>query len=259
PIPILGIFFFILPLSIKIRINALVIIGLFFVLDLHGGIGQISGSVYSMIGHWAHVCGMLSGILIAVIFKLSNDAVEERHTEIGVKGSGGFTNLGGMAESLNKALDQNPENTEALVHLARIKSKFHVTDEGRELYKKAIAILIRTEPKEATETFKEFYSKYMEGVTPALMHRISGVLYKSGDLDLSARTLEMILDDPSAPIEVRERSMYQLVIILELMCLSEAALRHIDNFIEEFPSSTMIEKATEKKRELTESLLSEKL
>jgi len=40
-----------------------------------------------MIGHWCHLGGMISGMLIAGYLKLGEDAVEERHLEIGIKAS----------------------------------------------------------------------------------------------------------------------------------------------------------------------------
>jgi membrane associated rhomboid family serine protease len=87
PVPILGIFSLILPISLKIRLNSLVIMALFFLSDLSGGIEQITGESGSMIGHWCHLGGMISGMLIAGYLKLGEDAVEERHLEIGIKAS----------------------------------------------------------------------------------------------------------------------------------------------------------------------------
>lgn len=55
PLPILGIFSLIFPVSLKVRLNLLVIIGLFFLADLSGGIEQAAGTSSSMTGHWAHL------------------------------------------------------------------------------------------------------------------------------------------------------------------------------------------------------------
>ena len=95
PVPILGIFSLILPISLKIRLNSLVIMALFFLSDLSGGIEQITGESGSMIGHWCHLGGMISGMLIAGYLKLGEDAVEERHLEIGIKASEAATRIRG--------------------------------------------------------------------------------------------------------------------------------------------------------------------
>jgi len=123
PIPILGIFSLILPISLKVRLNSLVIIGLFFLADLSGGINQISGTGTSMIGHWCHLGGMISGMVLAGFLKLGEGAVEERHLEIGIKASGSAVGYGDGEQSLRKVLERSPDNCEALLALARIKSK----------------------------------------------------------------------------------------------------------------------------------------
>src|SRR6185369_16295026 len=113
PLPILGIFSLILPISLKVRLNSMVIIGLFFLADLSGGIGQMSGASASMVGHWAHLGGMISGIVLAGFLKLGEGAIEERHLEIGVKAAGAKIGYGEGEQSLRLVLQRNPDNVEA--------------------------------------------------------------------------------------------------------------------------------------------------
>ena len=246
PLPILGIFSLILPISLKVRLNSLVIMGLFFLLDLGGGIGQITGEALSAVGHWAHIGGMVSGMLLAGFLGLGKGAIEERHLDIGIKASNEGIGLGNGEHSLRIALEKNPNNAEALMHLARIKSKFTLTDEGRDLYQKAIQATAASKPQEAAAIYKEYYSKYLKGVEPVLQYRLAGIFYKNKDLDMASRCLEMLLNSASIPIEIRERAMFQCAMILEEMGLNEAATSYYTRFMETFPNSSAVPKVKAK-------------
>ena len=246
PLPILGIFSLILPVSLKVRLNSLVIMGLFFLLDLSGGIGQITGENFSNIGHWAHIGGMAGGMTLAGFMGLGKGAVEERHLEIGIKASNAGVGLGEGEHSLRIALEKNPNNSEALLYLARIKSKFALTDEGRDLYQKAIQATASSKPQEAATIYKEYYNKYLKGVEPALQYRLAGIFYKNKDLDIASRCLEMLADSANTPPEIRERSMFQCAMVLEDMGLNEAATSYYTRFMETFPNSLAIAKVKAK-------------
>ncbi|CAG1066182.1 Rhomboid protease GluP [uncultured bacterium] len=238
PLPILGVFSLILPISLKIRLNSLVIIGLFFIMDLSGGIGQISGTDFSNIGHWAHIGGMLSGIVFAAFMGLGSAAVEERHLEIGIKASDEGLSSGEGEESLRLALQKNPSNPEALLHLARMKSRHTTTDEGKDLYQKAMRLMVTAQPQKAASVFKEFHGKYLAGMEDlALMHRIAGILYKSGDFESALNALEAIVRSAKAPKELLERATFQFAAMLDEIGNEQAACMYYEGFLEKFPES----------------------
>ena len=246
PLPILGIFSLILPISLKVRLNSLVIMGLFFLLDLSGGIGQITGEALSAVGHWAHIGGMVSGMLLAGFLGLGKGAIEERHLDIGIKASNEGIGLGDGEHSLRIALEKNPNNAEALMYLARIKSKFTLTDEGRDLYQKAIQVTAASKPQEAAVIYKEYYNKYLKGVEPVLQYRLAGIFYKNKDLDMASRCLEMLLNFANTPAEIREQAMFRCAMIFEEMGLNEAATSYYTRFMETFPNSSAIAKVKAK-------------
>jgi membrane associated rhomboid family serine protease len=242
PLPILGIFSLLLPISFKIRLNSLVIMGLFFLMDLSGGIGQITGHNASNIGHWAHVGGMLAGVGLAFFLKLGEGAIEERHMEIGARAAGSNIGYASGEHSLRIALEKNPGNAEAILHLARIKSKFTMSEEGKSLYNKAIRLLIRVNPQQAAEVYEEYYKKYMTGVEPALQYRLAGIYYKKRNLDLAARCLEIVVKTPGVPADIRERALYQYASILDEMGLADAARDFFKQLLEEIPGSPAVTK-----------------
>ncbi|MEK7841517.1 MAG: hypothetical protein AAB197_02475, partial [Deltaproteobacteria bacterium] len=169
-----------------------------------------------------------------------------RHLEIGIKASNAGVGLGEGEHSLRIALEKNPNNSEALLYLARIKSKFALTDEGRDLYQKAIQATASSKPQEAATIYKEYYNKYLKGVEPALQYRLAGIFYKNKDLDIASRCLEMLADSANTPPEIRERSMFQCAMVLEDMGLNEAATSYYTRFMETFPNSLAIAKVKAK-------------
>ncbi|NIQ96866.1 MAG: rhomboid family intramembrane serine protease, partial [Desulfuromonadales bacterium] len=246
PLPILGIFSLILPISLKIRLNSLVIMALFFLADLSGGLRQMSGGE-TMVAHWAHLGGMISGMLIAAWLKLGREAAEERHLEEGLKAAEATTGYGGGERSLNIVLERDPENAEALLALARLKTKVTNTPEGRELYEKALPLVAKSRPTEIGTVFTEFYQKYHAiPDDPALVGKLVGLLRQSGQTDLCIDCLEYLVDAESVPAHKREKHLYELASLLEFSGREEAARGFYARFVAEHPASILADKARQK-------------
>lgn len=243
PIPILGIFSLILPISLKVRLNSLVIIGLFFLADLSGGINQISGTGSSMVGHWCHLGGMISGMILAGFLKLGEGAVEERHLEIGIKAAGSAVGYGDGESSLRKVLERSPDSAEALLALARIKSKYHASEEGRGLYAKAISLMITANPKEASEIYLEYYKIYQKPLDSEVMNTLAGIFQRQMDIDSATRCLEAIIAAPNVRPDLRQRSLAQCASLLDKMGHEEVAKGYYEILIEEFPHSELAHRA----------------
>jgi membrane associated rhomboid family serine protease len=243
PLPILGIFSLILPISLKVRLNSMVIIGLFFLSDLSGGIGQLTGHSASMVGHWAHLGGMISGIILAGFLKLGEGAVEERHLEIGVKAAGAKVGFGEGERSLRQVLERNADNLEAMLMLARIKSKYAASDEGGELYRKVIPRLAGSNPRGAAQAYHEYRRRYQQPLESAAMMALAGIFQRQGDQDTAARCLDAVIAAPDAAPEVRGKALAQCASLLEKMGLEDAAESYYERLIEEFPHAEVTQRA----------------
>ncbi len=245
PLPILGIFSLILPISLKVRLNSLVIIGLFFLADLNGGIQQLTGNNSSNVGHWAHIGGMICGIILGLVFKLNEDAVTERHMEIGSQAT--YANIGSGngdgAESLRLVLKKDPENIEALLLLARLRSKFSATEEGDLLYQKVIPMLARSRPEEAMIAFYDYFKLYAKGLDAPTMYRLANIFHRQQDFEMSSRCLEILCKDKNTPAQVLEKALFQCARTFETMGLTDAARQYYQRCIESFPDSPLSAKA----------------
>ncbi len=245
PLPILGIFSLILPISLKVRLNSLVIIGLFFLADLNGGVQQLAGTSTSNIGHWAHIGGMICGIALATIFKLNEEATTERHIEIGSQsvnaniGSGS----GEGEKSLRLLLKKDPENSEALLLLARLRSKFSATEEADQLYQKVIPVLVRDRPDEAKVAFQDYFKIYMKALDAATMYRLANIFHRETNFEMSSRCLEMVCIDKKTPALVLEKALFQCARTFETMGLTDVAVQYYQRCIDNFPDSPLSAKA----------------
>lgn len=248
PLPLFGF----LPVNINIRLNAFAVIGMFFILDLRGGLRQLHGSTAST-GYWAHLGGMAAGLWMAHRMQLTNSAIEERHREIGSNildgkiivtkafdEAGGF---GGAEKSLLIALDKDPDNPDTHVALARLHSHHLLREKGRWHYRQALRLLLWSNSTEITAVFREFFYKYRETLEAGPQYRIASLLYREGDHDLASRTLEMLVEHPDTPEPLREKCWFLAAKLLEKMELHEAAHGYYERFAERYPASQHVDYA----------------
>lgn len=247
PLPAFGV----LPFNFNLQMNGLVVIGLFFTLDLNGGLRQLLGLSNSSTAYWAHLGGIMVGAGLAWRANLGESAVEERHRDIGNAVFDGadvvakeFAAVGGFdgaRKSLHIALEKDPCNPETLLALARIESYTVRKPEGKEYYQRAITILLETSPQEAVEAFREYFPRYRSKMAPGIQYRIASQLHKGGYLELAERALMQLADSADTPGEIREQSLFYSARILEQLGLPEPARRYYTRFAEEHPNSSRIE------------------
>lgn len=245
PLPILGIFSLFLPISLKIRLNSLVIIGLFFLTNLSGGLQQAAGSNASGTNYLAHLGGMLCGILLALAFKLNEDAINERHIEIGSRAVNARigTRVSGGEESLQRLLKKNPEDMEALLMLARLRTKHAATEEGEKLYRKVIPMLVRSKPEDAMIAYLEFDKLYLKPLDAPTMYRLANIFHRRQDHEMTARCLEMVCKDQDTPAQMLEKALFQCARTFEALGLVDAAKQYYQRCVDTSPDSALGAKA----------------
>jgi Tfp pilus assembly protein PilF len=197
----------------------------------------------SNINHWAHIGGMVCGIVLGMMFKLGEGAVEERHQEIGSQALSKGGDLFQAEESLRLALQKNPENGETMILLARLLSKFQPTEEGESYYRKGMDILSKSRPKEVAAAFKDFYGIYLKGADPETMLRLASHYHQQKDYEWATRCLELLSDDPKTPPAIREKAVFQCARQMEFIGNWDHALHYYRLFVNTFPDSPLHAKA----------------
>ena len=245
PLPLFGLF------SAKLKVNSLLPLGVFFLLDLESGVRELAGS-HSGIGYWAHLGSMAGGVLIAILFRLHWKAAEEKYTEAGLAARDEPYFRRESVEALQSALQLNPDNEAALLGLAR-EHAITRKPEGRELYQRAIRLKLRSSPEQAVEIYREYFDLYSLMLEPDLQYRLAGIFYLQGDHEPAARSLEMVILEPSTSDETRQRAFFQLVVLLAENNMLEAAHFRLEQFKEQYPQAELARAAEDKFVELLKS------
>ena len=189
---------------------------------------------------------------IAARLQLHGAAAEERYTENGLQAMDSTVSRRDSVTSLQAALQLNPDNEPALLGLAR---EFAVTRKpaGRDLFQRAIPLKLRTSPEQAMEIYREYRDAYSQILDPGLQYRLAGAFYRKGDHEPAARPLETIVLEPSANDETRQRSFFQLVVLLAENNMLEAAHYRMQQFREQFPDAPLVQAAEDKFVEMLKS------
>jgi TolA-binding protein len=79
-----------------------------------------------------------------------------------------------------------------------------------------------------------------------LQYRLAGILYNQGEHEPAARSLEMVIGEPSGSDTVRAGAFLQLILILAENGMQEPARYRLRQFEEIFPNSPLLESARAK-------------
>lgn len=225
PFPVLGLFAFVLPLMLKVRMNALVVVSLFFWADLSYGIDQIRGLDTDNIAYWCHIGGVLAGVMLAYRMNLGKEAIHEKRLDTArtVLGGKSWRDESVGEDAVRLYLQDNPNDTEAVLMLARNVSQYCTPDEGQVLYQHAVELLLRSDLDEAVAVFKEYFDKYQIPLRPELQIRLAALIEKSGNLDFATRCIEMLLNKAELSPELNDRCLYHCARLCRKMGFSDAA------------------------------------
>lgn len=225
PFPVLGLFSFLFPIGLKVRMNALVVVGLFFWADLSAGVEQLYGSVEGNTAYWCHVGGMLAGLLLAYRIDLGGDAIQEKRLDVARSAFSGKDWIGAdVGEmSIREYLQEDEGNSEAVLLLARKVSKYSNTEEGKELYQNAIILLLQSDINNALTVYREYFNKYLEPLRSDLQFRMAVLAEREGDDNFATRALEALLNESNLDVQLKGKCLFHCARLCRKMGLSDAA------------------------------------
>jgi membrane associated rhomboid family serine protease len=115
-----------LPIAYRLQVNALVLVGLYFCLDLLGARADLAGQ-QTGIGHMAHLGGYCFGLCIAFGTGLAREGRREL-IELRASRPPDPDGLGPDAEARDRVLELDPSNASLRIARARARSKFVLRD-----------------------------------------------------------------------------------------------------------------------------------
>jgi membrane associated rhomboid family serine protease len=224
-------------LPIRIQIPAVIILGIWFLQDFMGGIDSIRG-IYRNVGFWAHVGGFLSGFGACKYLHYEIQARKEKLEFVAETTLNQSVGYGVGIKAAEKLLETEPDNPELHLNLARAKTRFRASAEGKDHYEKAIKQFLERNTEKAVEAFIEYWRKYITVLPAKYQVRLSLLLNKNLDTDLSAHTLQALIDSDQ-PLDRHMEEAYLSLgkIYREQLERDDLAQYVYEKFLNKFPKS----------------------
>ena len=224
-------------LPIRIQIPAVVILGIWFLQDFMGGIDSIRG-IYRNVGFWAHVGGFASGFGACKYLHYEIQARKEKLEFVAETTLNQSVGYGEGIKAAEKLLETEPDNPELHLNLARAKTRFRASVEGKDHYEKAIKHFLERNTEKAMEVFIEYWRKYITVLPAKYQVRLSLLLNKNLHIDLSAHTLQALIDSDQ-PLDRHMEEAYLSLgkIYSEQLKRGDLAQYVYEKFLNKFPKS----------------------
>jgi membrane associated rhomboid family serine protease len=179
-------FLFLPFLSIPVRVPGTVLIGIFFAMDMAGGMRQFTSD--TQIDFWAHVGGYLGGVGLGYLLDLnkvaSSEAVEARAERLGNAAMGKEE----AVKMYKEILERDPNNETALrflferYRLSRTRGGLH--------FRNLIEFLVKKDFGEAVRLVEEYYPRFIKGLSGNVLLRLGNYYREIGEFDRAWYCLE---------------------------------------------------------------------
>lgn len=237
-------FFFPLPLPIfmNLKVSSVLLVGIYIFCDYRLGVAQLNGQDVPNIGYWPHFFGYLSGFGASLVSGLYRQGVQEKRLEAGRKFFAGNQTQGdipAIVENYNRTLNDDPENVEALLGIARIESRYRPTEEGEAAYLPAINTLYKTNKQAAAEVYKEYFLKYHKHLGTDMAYAFGKIFTQKQDYIIATSCFEFVLTDEHASNSQHATALFHLGDLCEKESHSDAACIFYQQFLERFPQSEL--------------------
>ncbi|NIO06197.1 MAG: hypothetical protein GTN74_16810 [Proteobacteria bacterium] len=214
----------------------MVVLGLWFLKDLLGGIDSIRG-IYQNVAFWAHVGGFAAGLAACMYLRYGIEARIEKAEFIAETKTNQRIGYGEGMQGCKELLEKQPKNPDLHLKLARAESRWKPSEEARRHYETAIRILLNIDPRKAAEIFDEYWTKYLTVMEPRYQVSLSRLICKHIDRDLAAKTLRALIDTSQPPDLFMERAYLDLAKIYSQLGRGDLAHYVYNKFLQKFPAS----------------------
>ncbi len=230
-----------IPVAIRIRVNAVVLLFVWFIRNLAG---TVEGAA-STVDYWAHVGGFFWGLVLAYGTGLFAQGLRERLLIDGLSAEGG-SSVSSTARNFDTLLEMDAENLEALLGRARRHSKYALASTAADDYAKVIRLLLKQNRRRAAEVYAEYFRKYRRPLSTRDQLMLAPLLVAMGEQEIAARSFELLAMDPSTSVADRQKALIQEAKLLTGMGLPEVAVHVYEAFLRDYPDGPSTEATCEK-------------
>jgi len=223
------------------EITSLLFLSLWIGRELLSGLMQLGG-LASQVAHWAHIGGFLFGMVVALIFRLKDDAKAEYLTEEAAS----WSRMGihaGASSRYEKLIENDPEEGSHYQELAKSMLFSESGEKVRiiENYKKAIECYLKTQRRQETfNAYQELCDAYSDVVLePKIQLSMASLSEGNYQYQLAVESYRKLIDKYPDSKEA-EKAMFRLAHVYLKMGLTEEADIAWEQFIGKYPRSQWI-------------------
>lgn len=238
-----------------VELPSILVLGIWFALEILNGVLSQIGIRDMMIGHWAHVGGFIVGVIAAFSFGSIKDAQVESlisHAERSLEC--GTTHA--ALKYLKRASKIDPANVHVRLLLAALFLKVGEPNLAREQLQRALCDMHSAPELSLLEVLSSLPERLCDGLlqisTPDMKLDIAILLERAHDYDGAIRVFEDIASDDGADCELRALAMLRCAsLLLKHGCDKERAVGMFKQLCELFPSSQWVPLARHMLQRLT--------
>jgi membrane associated rhomboid family serine protease len=231
---------------------AWIALGIWFFIQLFGGVQGILQPQSGGVAYWSHIGGMIFGMILAAVLKMGLEGTKE-YLLSDAKASLAHGTTWDATEHLLSLLKHDPNNAEAHRELARAYALQRNSEEALSHYRKSIELhLQRNEYDQAVEDLiqlKQFYPNSRLDLKPA--YQLACYLSESENYVPALLLFEEVADSYPGTQEAETALIKAGDIYLNKLDNPQIALACYERFLREYPDSScraMVERSIAKAR-----------
>ncbi|MHB9107612.1 MAG: rhomboid family intramembrane serine protease [Armatimonadota bacterium] len=254
-IPVVSIAGFPIPLPILLWIPLWVYAVLFTVRELLAGFSELSGGDGSMVAHWAHIGGLVVGVVMAMVMNVAREGRREFALEDSTRAAAGQKPRDRSLQELRGLLREHPNDPEILEAMAALLLVQGEHEKSRDLYLKAVRFFLAANLRDrAAVCYLNVLHSFPQTVLqPREQITLAATLESLGHFQEAAQAFTLIIDAYPNREEAQTAIMRTAQLNVRYLNDPVGAEYLLRLFLERYPESHWHNLAQERLRELTGS------
>jgi membrane associated rhomboid family serine protease len=188
PFPWLGLGF----ISFPLQLQAPVLVGFFFALDISGSVALFHQSG-GHVNYWAHVGGYLTCIVIGLLMRLHREAIPDAAKTEASRCAQDTYRAAEAEAGYNQVLASEPDDLEALTFVFERRHQ-RGSNEAGPSFARLLAVLAAKDIAKAAALCREHFPRYLPDVPSDLLARLGLYFFRNADLVPARLCLERAAD-----------------------------------------------------------------
>jgi membrane associated rhomboid family serine protease len=238
--------FFIPNISLSLRLQAVLLIGLFFAKDVSGTVNQFRTDI--MINYWAHFGGYIGGLAAGYRLGLHRPAAEEALASRAASSARNENKRKEAADLHQDMLERNPHDKRALQYFFE---RYRPISEEKAAYyfSRLVGAWTDEDFLQAASLVSQYFPRYLNALSQDVLYQLGLHFREMNDLDKAAWCFRIASKRPGAR---QAESQYQYGLILIAYKRFEAARKELRDVAEAYPEAALGNKARSRLKELAE-------